>query len=1251
MAIVFLMGVLVMACAQNEPDNPEPIPVINPNEVSVRGLQVNTKDETINMPNNVVFVKDDINSNLISYDPVKGKITFKDGKSLQDADIKVGDVLYSMPVQGVAPEGYILHVIGIQNTSGKVVFDVEEAGIADAFDHIDTNIPIEMDRLSATDFTVWDPFEQEDQTVNVMQKVASVPTRSSPVWDPDFSIGRKWDEDRYSLKIGSDKTTLEMILYDEDGNFKTKFDQICLTVTLSYDVDLGTFTYTFDKKTMVLGVDLEPHIGVSGKITFFHLDPKLESPSGQIESLKNKRAALDESATRLIGKKFCVASVEIPVGAASVFVNPRAEIYLFFKMGLDGELSIESGLEKFPVHLHAENIPYSALTNLMKSEVKINEKPKVYSKFYADLDLEMKTGLGIGLFCSMPKIAKLITDRDDVLPYVGYFADASVNGKAGVKREHNFGSGETTMNLHAEAYGEIEGYFQMYAHFRNDMIWNDKLTMNKRRWPEEEDKRFSWDTSFVVTRPSPVPYVVAPEHRAIVQEDNLELQWEIPKPKRNSEDDWEYQGLTYSVYCSTDKSMVIQSNAHVRIAQDIPEKTASCQLEKGGTYYWKVVSKNSRGYEYESSVYSFDTSCDGQIVLNDALARYLKNHYDALEGVKIEEDGSILRTPSNLDALSRVSTLSITDSEGKYGISYMDDLLMQLPSLRELDCSFNNLQSLYLVENKQLELLVCHDNPISSLPLEYTPRLKALNCYNNPQLKELDLTGCPELGVLTCYNCGLESLDLRNCQKLMSLYTNDNRLDFLDVSRCPNLLHLDFHGQSKERVTLRLTHRQKEQFGLFRPHVNTDYEYVDLSGILTGEAMNITGTTAKITVTILEPGAFSALGIVYSILEGEPTVSSDYSKSYMVPDKMSGTFTLTNLKPDTHYFVRGFARQSETGLYMYGNVVDFRTGEGEPEPKISLNPDVLEFGEVYIGRSSTKTLDIKNVGETDITFRIVSPEDSPFYAYPTETTTLKPGRIQTVSVTFAPTQEGEVEGDFSVLYNGQNENLGFTAWGTGSLEYIPVSDVVFVPDEVTLGRGDYYSFNIRVLPENATDKSSIYDSFSWYKYNLEWSTSDESVVRPQDSWWEKVYAVNAGSATVTVRIPFWEPRATAATYFYPTCRITVVVYIDELFIVEGNEVGWNRRPCPKEMIVGESQLLKVKYSPEDATETDFIWKSDDPTVATVSAEGRLTALKVGKTTIRCMVATEARGHIEVDWELEVKNPSGSHEGFGGDYWD
>lgn len=1062
--LLFFTCMLVLAgilpsCRSNGPEGPG-LPSGEDairSEKTVRGLQKDDEEEVIKMPGDVVFVKDDINSSLKSYNPEKGTITYENVPAMMNADIKVGDVLYSMPVEGVAPDGYIVKVTGIRQEGNKVIYEVEEAALADAFDYIDTEIPLAFENIDESCVTVYDPFEQADQSdrINDIFSQGGISTKGD-LGDLDPTL--EWENDRWELKAEKEKTTLEIVLQDEDGDYKeTKNDQIRLMIHLTYDfLNKGVVGYHFDAKSLVYSVDMKPNLGVSIGLLFFK--EKGEINSGDITSQKKKKELMDEMESKLLGKKICIGHFEIPVGAASILVKPRFEVYLFFKMNMSGELEVEAGIEDIPVRAHLENLPMSPLIDPFRSSVKIEHKPKCFFRVDANVDVKGALGVGAGFAVGLPK---LLSDKNDVAPYAGLFYDATVNGKAKIKMISDMTDLEMKTTLSAEAYVETVGYAEAYAHLKKDIIFNGKLEINKTRYPEEDSDFLKWDTTFVRSVPVPEPQLVRPAHREATEKD-LTLEWRVPCRDN-------YGPYRYDVFISEDKTVVEQSNTRARVAHAISEESLAISVSAMKTYYWRVRCTDMYGREFDSEVFTFDTGSDGVVPLPDALKRYFAVNFNALDDVYFQDDGTLLRTPSNIRALERITSLVINDPENKFGITNIDGILMALPSLELLDCSFNSLQSLYLVENPKLKALTCHHNALKELDLQYTPSLTSLSCSDNVALKELDVSPCTELAVLKCDRCGLASLDLSSSPKLTDLFVSENYLDFLDITWAKNLIRLDFHAQFNEWVTLRLTARQKENFALLLPHVNTDYDYGDPVTVQTGEAVNVTSTSADIPVTVKTESYWSERGVVYSTT-ANPQLWKDHT---VVCDTSEDSYavSLEGLEPATLYYACGYVFNSSTMAVHYGNVVSFTT---ESSPLLSIEPEEYEFGEVEVGESEVYPIKISNTGEGALHVSISCPE-GPFSSSLTGASVRKNETV-VAYITFAPTSEGDFKCIFSVQADDPRGNQTFTVWGTGvSGNDSPGDGSVSIPDVVDIGLSvGWAAFNI-----GATKPEEYGNYYAW----------------------------------------------------------------------------------------------------------------------------------------------------------------------------
>ena len=103
---------------------------------------------------------------------------------------------------------------------------------------------------------------------------------------------------------------------------------------------------------------------------------------------------------------------------------------------------------------------------------------------------------------------------------------------------------------------------------------------------------------------------------------------------------------------------------------------------------------------------------------------YLLNNFDT------DGNGSL-----ELTAVENATELNISDM----GFSTLAGVLDQMPNLKVLDCSKNNLSSIDLSKNELLTKLDCSNNGLSDLDLKQNTSLKELDCSSN-KLLYLDLS-------------------------------------------------------------------------------------------------------------------------------------------------------------------------------------------------------------------------------------------------------------------------------------------------------------------------------------------------------------------------------------------------------------------------------------------------------------------------------------------------------------------------------
>ena len=154
---------------------------------------------------------------------------------------------------------------------------------------------------------------------------------------------------------------------------------------------------------------------------------------------------------------------------------------------------------------------------------------------------------------------------------------------------------------------------------------------------------------------------------------------------------------------------------------------------------------------------------------------------------------------------------------------------------------------------------------------------------------------------------------------------------------------------------------------------------------------------------------------------------------------------------------------------------------------------------------------------------------------------------------------------------------------------VAVAGVSLDHETLSLYPGENSTLSATITPSNATN------------LGLEWSSSDTSVANVDENG--KVTALAAGSATITVTTV--EGSKTAS------CTVTVKPVA--VSSVELNKAATNIQ-------IGGSETLTATVLPENAANKNVTWSSSDATVASVDANGKVSALKVGTATITVKTA-------------------------------
>ena len=254
--------------------------------------------------------------------------------------------------------------------------------------------------------------------------------------------------------------------------------------------------------------------------------------------------------------------------------------------------------------------------------------------------------------------------------------------------------------------------------------------------------------------------------------------------------------------------------------------------------------------------------------------------------------------------------------------------------------------------------------------------------------------------------------------------------------------------------------------------------------------------------------------------------------------------------------------------------------------------------EVRLNKTSTTLIE----GETETLVATVTPENATDKSVVWES-----GNESAATVS----QEGLVtavgEGKAAITVKTNDGGFRASCEVTVNKKVIAVTGVKLSAASMTLHEGEKGTLTATVEPANATNK------------NVEWWTSDLdviSVISTSGGSNGYVEARKAGKATVTVKTEDGE--------FSASCEITV----------EKKEVpvtGISIEPSSLKLPAGYTYSLIPHVQPSDATNQNIKWLSTNESVATVNAEGKVTAVAAGSTEIRAMLEGKfATCPVEVD---------------------
>ena len=343
------------------------------------------------------------------------------------------------------------------------------------------------------------------------------------------------------------------------------------------------------------------------------------------------------------------------------------------------------------------------------------------------------------------------------------------------------------------------------------------------------------------------------------------------------------------------------------------------------------------------------------------------------------------------------------------------------------------------------------------------------------------------------------------------------------------------------------------------------------------------GTTATLKQYYRDSTSNTTTSNVNAGLRAEAEVTFP-DGAYVVPlDQVSGAVIAMLFEPDVAGSggYNGTVNQSLSGEAMALIFHDFTTRDF-PYYRLEMdNPrQVLQDPSLIVASLTLNSNDVTlQVGDTATLTATVLPD-----------TALDKGVTWSSSNTAAATvnSSGVVTGvavGTAIITATASSDSTITDICAVTVNPIPVTSVAISPKPASILIGGSVTLSVDVLPATATDKT------------VTWSSSNTAVATVNSSG--VVTGVAVGTATITA-------RSNSNSTVTDTCVATV-----SPVPVAGVTVA----PSSVSLFEGVAEQLTPTISPVDATNKSVTWRSNNPSVATVSDTGLVTAVSAGSAAI------------------------------------
>ncbi|WP_087065855.1 Ig-like domain-containing protein [Intestinibacillus massiliensis] len=326
--------------------------------------------------------------------------------------------------------------------------------------------------------------------------------------------------------------------------------------------------------------------------------------------------------------------------------------------------------------------------------------------------------------------------------------------------------------------------------------------------------------------------------------------------------------------------------------------------------------------------------------------------------------------------------------------------------------------------------------------------------------------------------------------------------------------------------------------------------------------------------------------------EGDLTITGDVK---------NGSVTLEDVRVKGDIYVYGGGQNSIvfTDCQIDGDVVsDKSSSSGSEIVALKFDKDTSIKGNLRIQNDTTiaknssnpkisdvviESKNLKVTIESSVTVSTLTLDSSA-----TGTTLTVNGTISTLTPNSRSSATIKGSGTISKLESGKNSTITVTDKVTVE-NSTKVTGVSISPASASVAVDKTVDLTATVSPSDATNKT------------VTWSSNNTNIATVSDSG--VVKGVKAGTATITA-------KANDGSGKSATCKITVTGSSSTVSVT-----GVTLTPTTLSLVEGNSEQLTATVAPTNASNPKVSWTSSDANIATVDANGKVTAVKNGNATI------------------------------------